>query len=198
MFGDLGRKGKWKRLIPEEGSRGMGDVRWRADMPVFVERGIRRRAVYELQRMMGVLPRGAVGELGEDGKVVLVGKHGERAEGEVGCILVWGKTEAEGLDGDGVGTDAPEQRGDNQDRRGPPRPGQFTGDLRTLPSGKIVPVHDMDAMFPDSDGTVALNSNQIREEVLGLGKDVTEAAVVVHHQTVQAQMWLMKLRYYLS
>ncbi|KAF8428699.1 hypothetical protein EV426DRAFT_282268 [Tirmania nivea] len=187
VFSAMMKKGAWKKLIPDEGSRGAGNVKWRGDMPVYVERGIRRRVVWELMRMVKVLPGKGVVEV-RNGLTTEDGK-----EPEVGCILSW-KSPEEGitLGGDTLsGVSNGIVKGNRN-----PRYLQPTGMLRTLSSGKTVPVHDISAMFPTAD-ELSTKAGEVKE-LLGLDPAVEKAAILMHHQTVKAQMWLMKLRYYLS
>ena len=111
-------------------------------------------------------------------RMMKVLRHGSVVEGsgvdkKVGCLLVW--------PGEGQGT---EQRS----------PG-YVGPVQTLPDGSTVPVHDIPWMFPGLDGS--MSAEEVKK-LLGLDPTTTQAAILLHHQTYKAQMWLMKLRYYLS
>lgn len=117
----------------------------------------------------------------------------DRKEREVGCILVW-KSPEEGIASE-VGI--PPNLSDENVKRGKrPRYLMPTGMLRTLSNGKTVPIHDINTMFPSTD-KLSTKAEEVKK-LLGLRSNVEEAAIVIHHQTVKAQMWLMKLRYYLS
>ena len=190
VFDALMKKGGWKKLIPDEGSRGAGKVKWRGDMSVYVERGIRKRIVWELERVIKMLPGKGVVEM-RNGYRPLNGGDGK--ELEVGCILVWKSPGQEGTLEERIPSNLSDG---NVQRKRKPRYLQFSGKLRTLPSGKTVPVHDINAMFPATD-RLSTQAEEVKE-LLGLYPDAEEAAVLMHHQTVKAQMWLMKLRYYLS
>ena len=189
VFSAMMKKGAWKKLIPDEGSRGAGNVMWRGDMPVYVERGIRRRVVWELTQMVKVLPGKGVVQLANGGGP-LDAEDGE--ELEVGCILIWKSPE----EGTTLGVGTPNLRDGNVKGGRRPRYLKPTGILRTLSNGKTVPVHDISAMFPSTD-KLSTKAEEVKK-LLGLHSDVEEAAILMHHQTVKAQMWLMKLRYYLS
>ena len=183
VFESLMRKGAWKKLIPMEGSRGVGDVSWRGDMPAYVERGIRRRVMWELERMMKVLPKKAVFKVDEKGDwEQLVQKEIQHEGGEsltaVGCFLDWGA---------GVGND--------QSSEGP----STMCETRKFKGGVEVMLHNMEFLFPGPGGDPVWDpSASDVKRLLGLTDDVTKAVIVLHHQTYTAQMWLMKLRWYLS
>lgn len=154
------KKGGWKRLVPGDDCPGLSKLEWRRDTPAYTGRGIQKRLVWELEKMMKVLRHGSVVE-------------GNGADKKVGCLLVW----------------PGEEQGVRQRSPG------YVGPIQTLPNGNTVPVHDIPWMFPGTDGS--MGAEEVKE-LLGLDPNATQAAILLHHQTYKAQMWLMKLRYYLS
>lgn len=137
--------------------------------------------------MVKVLPGKGVVEV-RNGDGLLDAEDGK--ERGVGCILVWKSLEESEA---GI---PPNLSDENVKGRKRPRYLKPTGTLRTLSNGKTVPIHDISAMFPSTD-QLSAKAEEVKE-LLGLRSGVEEAAILMHHQTVKAQMWLMKLRYYLS
>ena len=112
-------------------------------------------------------------------RMMKVLRHGAVVEGsgadgrKVGCLLVWPGEEQ-----------VVQQR----------IPG-YVGPVQTLPDGSTVPVHDIPWMFPGTDGS--MSAEEVKK-LLCLDSNTKQAAILLHHQTYKAQMWLVKLRYYLS
>ncbi|KAF8473847.1 hypothetical protein BDZ91DRAFT_712686 [Kalaharituber pfeilii] len=201
VFLTLMQKGAWKKLVPDEGSRGFGNLIWRNDMPDFVARGLRMRVKIETQRALKVLPKGAIVVM-DDGESSILEKPQFDALPNVGCVLVWPPpTITSSPEPTAVASSTGSTPGRLPTTKTTPSSAQkksifpenpLIGTYYTLPSGKKVPLHDMRALFPGSE-----EAEEIKQ-ILGLRPEAKSAAIVAHHQTYKLQIWLMKLRFWVS
>lgn len=154
-------------------------------MALYVERLMRERVVWELEKMVKMLPKGrAVVEVieGEDEK-----ESGK--ENDVGCILLWDDTKEH---------ISPASEGSTHNSK-------HHSYIHSNPDPKpFPPIHDMYTLFPTSPSLASqhLNQTQITADeiktLLGLNKDTKKAVIKLHQATVKAQMWLLKLSFYES